>query len=46
MTPNALTGSCHRSSIGAGLRDIKERGIEAHTEDLVRELEELRGGER
>lgn len=30
-----------RSSIGAGLRDIKERGIDAHTEDLIRELDEL-----
>lgn len=30
-----------RSSIGAGLRDIKERGIDAHTKDLERELDEL-----
>lgn len=30
-----------RSSIGAGLVDIKERGIDAHTADLERELDEL-----
>lgn len=27
-----------RSSIGAGLRDIKERGIDAHLVDLEREM--------
>jgi hypothetical protein len=27
-----------RSSIGAGLRDIKERGIDAHLADLEREM--------
>lgn len=30
-----------RSSIGAGLRNIKERGIEAETETLTRELDGL-----
>lgn len=35
-----------RSSIGAGLRDIKERGIDAHAEDLARAMTPRRGRRR
>lgn len=36
-----IDDAIEKSSIGAGLRDIAERGIEAHTADLERELDEL-----
>ena len=29
------------SSLGAAMRDIAERGIDAHSEDLLRELDDL-----
>lgn len=35
-----------RSSIGAGLRDIAERGADAHAEDLAREMRPRRGRRR
>lgn len=35
-----------RSSIGVGLRDIADRGIDAHAADLARELAPRRGRKR
>lgn len=32
----------NRSSIGAAIRDIKERGIDAHAEDLARSMKPRR----
>lgn len=35
-----------RSSIGAAMRDIAERGIDAHAEDMAREMAPRRGRKR
>lgn len=37
-TPRQLVDLIRQSSIGAGLHDIKTRGIDAHLADLEREL--------
>jgi hypothetical protein len=38
-SPRHINALISRSSLGAALRDIEERGLEAHLKDLERDLD-------